>query len=295
MTRKALGRGLSALLREVETLPPAAAGLQQVRLERIDPNPFQPRRSFPEETLQELAASIRVSGLVQPVLLRRLPAKAGADERFQLVAGERRWRAAQIAGIEEIPAIVREFSDREALELALTENLLREDLNPIDQARGLTALVERFHLTHEEIAERLGLARASVTNTMRLLKLPAEIQQMVLDGTLMAGHARALAGVADPELQLDFARFAAKNGVPVRELELWIAAPDEKKMLRKASRGKKERKLDPNVRAAQVELERALGTRVHIFGTPKSGQIVIRYYSAEDLDRLFNWIARREN
>lgn len=292
MTRKALGRGLSALLRETETAPPAA-GLESIALDRIDPNPYQPRRAFPEETLAELAASIRSSGVVQPVLLRK------SGERYQLVAGERRWRAAQRAELETIPAIVRDFTDREALELALTENILREDLNPIDQARGLQALVEKFDLTHTEVADRLGLARASVTNALRLLKLPKEVQQLLLDGKLSAGHARALLGVEDRELLLELARHAAENGLTVRELELWVMDPEgkkqwRKKMKRAARAGQPARPVDPNVRAAQTELERALGTRVYILGTPTSGQIVIRYYSAEDLDRLFNWIARRE-
>jgi ParB family chromosome partitioning protein len=294
MTRKALGRGLSALLRETETAPPATAGLESIPLDRIDPNPFQPRRAFPEETLAELAASIRSSGVVQPVLLRK------NGERYLLVAGERRWRAAQRAELETIPAIVRDFTDREALELALTENILREDLNPIDQARGLQTLIEKFDLTHTEVADRLGLARASVTNALRLLKLPKEVQQMLLDGKLSAGHARALLGVEDRELLLELARHAAENGMTVRELELWVMDPEgkkqwRKKMKRAARAGQPARPVDPNVRAAQTELERALGTRVYILGTPKSGQIVIRYYSAEDLDRLFNWIARREN
>ena len=165
MTRKALGRGLSALLREVEATAPGP-GLEAVSVDLIDPNPFQPRRAFPEAGLKELAESIRASGLVQPVLLRR------AGERFQLVAGERRWRAARQAGLEAIPAVVRDLSDREALELALTENLLCEDLNPMEVAHGLEVLQTRHALTHEEIAARLCIDRSTVTNTLRLLRLP---------------------------------------------------------------------------------------------------------------------------
>ena len=164
MTRKALGRGLNALLRTVET---TTSGLEQVAIDQIDPNPFQPRRSFPADKLKELADSIRASGVVQPVLLRR------SNGRYQLIAGERRWRAARLAGLAAIPAVVRDIGDRDALELALTENLLREDLNPIEAAHGYETLQQKHGLSHEEIAARLGLDRSTVTNTLRLLRLDA--------------------------------------------------------------------------------------------------------------------------
>ena len=186
MTRKALGRGLNALLRTVET---ATAGLVEVAIDQIDANPYQPRRAFSADKLQELADSIHASGLVQPVLLRR----SGA--RYQLIAGERRWRAARQAGLAVIPALVREIGDRDALELALTENLLREDLNPLEAAQGYTVLQQKHGLSHEEIAEHLGLDRSTVTNTLRLLRLPPEVQQMIVEGTISAGHARALLGL----------------------------------------------------------------------------------------------------
>lgn len=283
MTRKALGRGLSALLREVEATAPGP-GLEAVGVDLIDPNPFQPRRAFPEASLKELAESIRASGLVQPVLLRR------AGERFQLVAGERRWRAARQAGLDAIPAVVRDLSDREALELALTENLLREDLNPMEVARGLEALQTRHALTHEEIAARLGVNRSTVTNTLRLLRLPVEIQVMVQAGTLSAGHARALLRLDSPDEQVRLAKKFAEKGYSVREAEDWVAvllSPDSAEAL------PAEEKLDPNVRAAVLELERALGTRVKIVGSPATGRIEIRYYSAEDLNRIYEWIVRR--
>jgi len=283
MTRKALGRGLSALLREVEATAPGP-GLEAVSVDLIDPNPFQPRRAFPETGLKELAESIRASGLVQPVLLRR------AGERFQLVAGERRWRAARLAGLDAIPAVVRDLSDREALELALTENLLREDLNPMEVARGLDALQSKHALTHEEIAARLGINRSTVTNTLRLLRLPVEIQVMVEAGKLSAGHARALLRLDSPDEQVRLAKKFAEKGHSVREAEDWVAvllSPDSAEAL------PAEEKLDPNVRAAVLELERALGTRVRIVGSPASGRIEIRYYSAEDLNRIYEWIVRR--
>src|SRR5579863_3479576 len=187
MTRKALGRGLNALLHTVETTSPA--GLGEVAVDLIDANPFQPRRTFSADKLKELADSIRASGVVQPVLLRR------SDERYQLIAGERRLRAARVAGLTSIPAVVREIGDRDALELALTENLLREDLNQIEAAEGYALLQQKHGLSHEEIAERLGLDRSTVSNTLRLLRLPPEVQQMITDAAISAGHARALLGL----------------------------------------------------------------------------------------------------
>jgi ParB family chromosome partitioning protein len=282
MTRKALGRGLSALLREVET---TAAGLESVPLDLIDPNPFQPRRAFPEAGLKELADSIRQSGVVQPVLLRR------ADSRYHLVAGERRWRAARMAGLEAIPALVREITDREALELALTENLLREDLNPIEAAHGLEGLQEAYHLTHEEIAERLGVNRSTITNTLRLLRLPLPVQEMLINGEITSGHARALLALESEAAQIQMARRIVKQDLSVRRVEEIVSLGAAKAGERKA--GPSAPKQDPNVRAAVLELERTLGTRVRIVGTPKRGRIEIKYFSAEDLDRLFGWIVRR--
>ncbi len=284
MTRKALGRGLSALLRETEAAPPSSAGIEAIPVDRIDPNPFQPRQAFPEAGLKELADSIRASGLVQPVLVRKV------QERYQLVAGERRWRAAREAGLESIPAVVRELSDREALELALTENLLREDLNPMDVAHGFKALQEKYGLTHEEVAARLGVDRSTVTNTIRLLRLPAEIQEMIARGEVTAGHGRAILGLKSAEDQLEGAAMVVKYGLSVRGAEelvaRWYAPPSERK-------SKSAESADPNIRAAAHEMERTLGTRVRILGEGASGRIEIRYYSEADLNRIFEWIVRR--
>ena len=281
MTRKALGRGLNALLREAEA--PTPVGLESIPIDQIDPNPFQPRRAFPDSGLKELADSLRASGLVQPILVRR------AENRFQLVVGERRWRAAKLAGMETIPAVIRDLGDREALELALTENLLREDLNPIEVARGLRTLQEKHGLTHEEIAGRLGVNRSTVTNTLRLLRLPEEVQLLIEEGKITAGHARAILGLKSEAEQTKLARLIAEKGISVREAEAYAAwEPPAAGTLAGA-----EDQLDPNVRAAILELERTLGTRVKIVGTPESGRIEIRYYSAEDLNRIFEWITRR--
>lgn len=282
MTRKALGRGLNALLRTVES---TTVGLEQVPIDRIDPNPFQPRREFPEENLKELAESIRASGLVQPVLVRP------ADGRYQLIAGERRWRAARLAGLETVPAVIRDVGDQDALELALTENLLREDLNPLDVARGYEALHQKYGLSHEEIAERLGLNRTTVTNTLRLLRLPPEIQQMIRSGELTSGHARAILGLDSAAAQSQLAKLIAKQGLSVRQVETMVALRGQAKAAK--PKPADAARPDPNLRAAILEMERALGTRVKIQGNQKRGRIEISYFSGEDLNRIYEWILRR--
>ncbi len=283
MSRKALGRGLSALLQEVETRP---TGVEEIQLDLIDPNPLQPRREFPKAALEELAASIRSSGVVQPVLLRR------ADARYQLVAGERRWRAARLAGLASVPAVIRDLSDGEALELALTENLMREDLNPLEVARAYEILQQRFELTHEQIAERLGATRSNVTNTLRLLKLPSSVQEMIVDGQLSMGHARALITLDSHAAQARFAGLIVKQSLSVRQVESMVAIHTSKKLPAKPKPLAESDSLDPNTRAAVLELERVLGTRVRIVGSERRGRLEISYFSSEDLDRIYNVIVK---
>ena len=279
MTRKALGRGLSALLREVET---ASAGLEQVPVDLIDPNPFQPRSAFPEETLRGLAESIRSSGVLQPILVRRV------DGKYQLIAGERRLRAARMAGLQAVPVVIRDLGDRETLELAVTENVMREDLNPIEVAHAYDSLQERFQLSHEEIAARIGINRSTVSNTLRLLGLPEQIQNMVANGDVSAGHARALLGLQSADRQNELAQLIAKRGLSVRQVESIVAsaqsAPEAQRV---------ERKVDPNTRAAALEMERSLGTRVRIVGSENRGKIEISYFSGDDLQRLYELLTRR--
>ncbi len=285
MTRKALGRGLNALLRTVET---TTSGLDQIPLDQIEPNPFQPRRQFTDEGLKELADSIRGRGVVQPVLLRPAP---GQEGRYQLVAGERRWRAAKLAELESVPAVIRPLGDRDTLELALTENLLREDLNPLEVAHAYQALHEQHGLNHEEIADRLGLNRSTVTNTLRLLRLPPEVQVLLSTGELSFGHAKALLSLASASAQVKLANRIIKQGLSVRQTETLVALPELKPEPKKTEEAPK---LDPNVRAAILELERVLGTRVKITGDGKRGKIEVSYYSAEDLTRIYDLIVKND-
>jgi ParB family chromosome partitioning protein len=283
MPRKALGRGLNALLQTVES---TTSGLEEVPLDRIDANPSQPRHDFSEDSLRELADSIRASGIVQPVLLRLSPL---AEGRYQLVVGERRWRAASLAGLETVPAVIRQVTDQDALEFALTENLLRQDLNPLDVARAFQALQEKYHLSHEQIAERMGVNRSSVTNTLRLLRLPPAVQEMLSKSEITHGHARALLALNSEAAQTQLASMIAKRGLSVRQIENMVALQGTKPAAQKIP---SKPRLDANVRAAALELERTLGTRVKIFGNGRRGKIEIHYFSAEDLSRIYDLIVR---
>jgi len=258
---------------------------QQVDIDLIDPSPFQPRSRFREEALEELARSIRNSGVIQPLVLRPV------GRRYQLIAGERRWRAAQRAGLQRVPAVLRQVTDEVALELTLVENIQREDLNPIEQARAFERLMREFQLTQDNVAERTGKDRATVANAVRLLKLEGPIQQMIEDGHIAAGHGRALLAIPDAPLRLALAQRAARGGLTVRQLER-IAARKER-----IPKGKAEPGVDANLRAALEDLQRELGTRVLLKPHTKRrpGQLIIEFYDDKQLADLYDRIMKRQH
>jgi ParB family chromosome partitioning protein len=298
--RKALGKGLSTLLPGRSFGQTAAATASapatpstpapppsKLPIEAIHPNPMQPRVVFQPERLEELAASIRANGIIQPLIVRR------HDAQFQLVAGERRWRAAKLAGLKDVPVVIQEIADPLLLELALIENIQREDLNAIETARAYERLGRDLGLSQEEIGRRTGKDRTSITNALRLLKLPPEVQLLLAEHRLSMGHARAILGLPTAEEQIQVAEKAAAQGLSVRQVEALVQdlTSDRTKV-----GSKKEKAPDPNVRAAVEEMERALGTRVRIVElSEKRGRIEIEYYSQTDLDRLFQQITSGVN
>jgi ParB family transcriptional regulator, chromosome partitioning protein len=302
MPRNALGRGLGALIRELEpkaspesasiqphptttsgaaTAPTREAthpGPQQIDIDLIEPSPYQPRTRFREEALDELSRSIQTSGIIQPLVVRPI------GSRFQLIAGERRWRAAQRAGLTKVPVIVRQVSDKLALEMTLVENIQREDLNAIEAARAFERLMEEAQLTQEAVAERTGKDRATVANSIRLLKLEPKIQEWIEEGKLTAGHGRALLAVPDGQLRMRYAQRAARGGLTVRQIEK-LAARRSKGVLPHA-----ELHLDANIRSALDELQRHLGTKVLLHQKTKMrpGQLVLEYYDDAQLMGLYD-------
>src|SRR6201998_3833168 len=311
MPRNALGRGLGALIREPEPQTPvapqpanigtpatshasaaggsAAAAVPalssatsaeplQIDIDLIEPSPYQPRTRFREEALDELARSIQASGIIQPIVLRPV------GNRYQLIAGERRWRAAQRAGLKSVTSIVRQVPDELALEMTLVENIQREDLNAIEAARAFERLMDEFQLTQESVAERTGKDRATVANAIRLLKLEPTIQDWIEEGKLSAGHGRALLAVPDTQLRMRYAQRAARGGLTVRHIE---------RLASRHARGRKEKseiQLDPNVREALDELQRHLGTKILLRQRTKlrPGQLVLEYYEDAQLMGLYD-------
>lgn len=290
MKRKALGKGLRSLIPEapaksVQAPAPPQPGLTELDLDRIVPNRKQPRERFEQQGLEELAASMKQDGVLQPVIVR--PIERG---EYELIAGERRWRAAQMAGLLKIPVIVKEVADDRLLELALIENLQREELNPIEEATAFQMLIDDLGLTQQQVADRVGKQRTTVTNSLRLLSLPPEIQSRVRDGELTAGHAKILAGLSNAELQAELARRAVRDGLSVRQLESVAGA--RRKAGPKAAPGEKPPR-DPNVLAAEEELQRALGTKVRIVtGKDGAGRIELHCFSAEELERVYQLILK---
>lgn len=296
---KGLGKGLEALFGDAEVAPvekkPASrkkqterrtsektaetpseeGGVLYVDLNEIKPNASQPRKVFDEEKLEELAASIRQHGLIQPIVLRKL------DKGYEIVAGERRWRAARLAGLKEVPCIVKELTEEENMLLAIVENMQREDLNPIEEAEGLKKMIDTYGLTQEQVSYSVGKSRPYITNSLRLLKLPGKVQQLTAEGKITTGHARALAAVKSQQRQIDLAARAAKEGLSVRQIEQLAKEtkqPQAKKKTRKVKSADEKR--------VEEDLKNALGTKVSLNRKGKGGKIEIEFYSAEELERL---------
>jgi ParB family chromosome partitioning protein len=281
MKRKALGKGLSALLPDPEpaAAPPAGDLAAEAPVASLEPNPFQPRSAMDPARLSELAASIRESGLVQPILVRR------HGERFQIIAGERRWRAAQQAGLATVPIVVRDVADDRLLELALVENIQRQELSPLEEAQAFHRLQEELRLTQEEVARKVGRDRTTVTNTLRLLRLPREVRDLLNTGGLDAGHGRALLALDKAEEQIALAREAARKGLSVREVERRVA-------LLRAPQAKAAPTRDANTRAAEERLRAVLGTRVQIARRGRGGQLRIAFGTEAELNRIYELLVR---
>lgn len=278
-----LGRGLDALLDDLDVQEPENGGVLTVSLYDIDTNPDQPRKTFDPEKLKELASSLKRHGVVQPLLVR----KNGL--RYTIVAGERRYRAARLAGLKTVPVVLTEANDDTLMEISLVENIQREDLNPIEEAAALKLLMQQHDLTQEEVSERVGKSRSAIANALRLLTLSKPVQAMVKDGTLSAGHGKMLAGVADAKLQKELAEKCVQNDWSVRRLEdeLRFAAMEKKP---------KPEAFEPSVefKAALHRLRSELGTKVAVQGDEQKGKLIIHYYSKDDLDRIYRTIVGEE-
>ncbi len=284
---RGLGKGLSAII-GASSLGPLVDGSQgmEIPIDQLSPNPFQPRRSFSDEGIQQLAESIRLHGILQPVVVR--PAGTG----YQLIAGERRWRAAQIAGLPKIPAIVRELDDSGMVQFALIENLQREDLSPIEEALAYRRLMDEFDMTQEQLSKSVGRSRPVIANTVRLLNLPEEIQNLVEQRKLSEGHARCLLAISDEALQLKIANKIIAQGLNVRQVEELVKAIAQN-VSRETIRSS-EAAHDPDAAHLAQRLSERLGTKVRLSGSASKGRLVIAYYSSEDLDRILEVILGRE-
>ena len=272
--RRALGKGIGALIPEKEIT--TQENIPQLKLEQIRPNPFQPREEFDAQGLEELMQSIREKGIIQPVLVRR------RGDFYELIAGERRFRAAQMLKLGEIPVIIKDVEDEDSLELSLIENIQRQDLNPIEEARAYKYLIDKFNLTQERVSEVLGKARVSITNTLRLLNLPQEVQEEMRKGRISFAHGRALLELTDANQQRRLAQQIISNGLSVRELENLV-----KKHRPKTSGPQVKRTSgEPYVAVLEEELQHILATKVRIIKRKKRGHITIEFYSQEDLERI---------
>lgn len=303
--KRGLGRGLSNLIPTDDTIEDVSTKTskqtktsttaktevvkkveQTLNINRIEPNKNQPRKEFNEDALQELAESIKQFGVIEPLVVVK------RKGYYELIAGERRWRAARLAGLKEVPVVIKDYDDQQIVEIALIENIQREDLNPIEEAHAYERLIEEFHLTQDEVAERVSKSRTTVTNALRLLKLTEKVQQMLIDDMLSTGHVRALITIADPQLQYETAMYIFDKKLSVRETESYV-----KKLLNKKPKEKTTEKEDPELsflyKAIENRLKESLGTKTTIKAkTRESGKIEIEYYSQEDLERITQLLAQ---
>lgn len=293
--KKRLGRGLDALLskpvatRPDDTESSATEGLTQIPVELLQRGAYQPRVDIRQETLQDLATSIKAQGVVQPIVVRPVPSGNNQTQRYEIVAGERRWRAAQMAGLHDIPAIVRDIPDESAIAMALIENIQREDLNPIEESRALDRLIREFDLTHAEAADAVGRSRAAVSNLLRLQELSAKVLPMLEARQLEMGHARALLAITNPAEQFDAARQVVKNGMSVRETERLVRrmlnTAGKKKPATTAAEG------NADIRRLEKDVSEKLGAKVRLDHSKKgSGKLVISYHSLDELDGILKHI-----
>lgn len=292
MIKKGLGKGLSALIPEKEHEMDGEKA-HEIPVQKISRNPYQPRKHFDDEKMKELVSSIEEHGVIQPVLVR----KSGSD--YELVAGERRFRAAQLAGLEQIPAVVKELNDTEMLEFAMIENLQREDLNPLEEAQAYKRLIDEFNFTQDKLAKRIGKSRPVITNTMRLLKLAKEVQQLLQEGKLSAGHARALVSLEDHEIQKRVAAKIMSENLTVRDTENIMSRLSQKPSKEESGKEEKskeiETKIDPQILDVEEKLCRLLGTRVKIKDKRNRGKIEIEYYSHGELERILEKFFKTES
>lgn len=278
MKKNGLGKGLGALIRENEQDVTSAA-VTELKITELEANKNQPRRFFDDQALQELSGSIKEHGVVQPIIVRKL------DDNYQIVAGERRWRAARLAGLKSVPVVVKDYSNVQVMEIALIENLQRQDLNSIEEALAYKSLIEEHDMTQEDISEKIGKSRSAIANTLRLLNLPEVIRDMVVQGKISAGHARALLGIEDKKKQLEIAQKIIDQQLNVRDIEKLVMQKDK-------TDEKKEIKKDVEIIELEEQLKKTFATKVSIIHKKNKGKIEIEYYSNDDLERILELLQK---
>ncbi len=275
MVKKGLGKGLGALISNEATEDDS--GIVELRINEIEPNAGQPRKYFNDEKLAQLSESIKQHGIIQPIIVRK------DESRYSIIAGERRWRAAKLAGLSKVPVLVKEFTNKQVMEVALIENLQREDLNPIEEADAFLHLMNEFDMTQEQIAETIGRSRPAIANSLRLLGLSDEVKKYVVSGDLSSGHARTLVIVQEPEVQLKAAEYIIENKLSVRETEAYIKKLFQNKTVKKKAID------NPDFKVVEEKLKNILGTKVKLQANNNRGKITIEYYSNDELDRLLEF------